>query len=334
MVPGRFVSVADRLEAQIGWPGEIADEVAALADRWPVPSRRPPTIGTLPATVALADLPVPTAHSLPLGIGDGDLAPVALAVHPGDHVLVAGPSRSGRSTALAALAQQVRRAEPQAWLGAVTPRRSALRGASQFDAVAGTLADLGPIPLQGWLLIDDAELVDDGGGLAARIAGLDSGLHLAVACRADALRGAFGHWTQHVRRSRLGVLLQPDLLVDGDLLGVTLPRHGPVIRAARPRLPRGRGAGRARAARGARRSGGRSAEAGAGQHGPAAPPAPRPVPRPSWWGRRQGSSPAPTSDMGAGQGVGQLVAVDAVVHETEHAADRRQHQWWTRTGCG
>ena len=40
--PGRFVSVADRLEAQIGWPGEIADAVAALADRWPVPSRRPP----------------------------------------------------------------------------------------------------------------------------------------------------------------------------------------------------------------------------------------------------------------------------------------------------
>jgi S-DNA-T family DNA segregation ATPase FtsK/SpoIIIE len=230
--PGRFVSVADRLEAQIGWPGEIADEVAALADRWPVPSRRPPTIGTLPATVALADLPVPTARSLPLGIGDGDLAPVALAVHPGDHVLVAGPSRSGRSTALAALAQQVRRAEPQAWLGAVTPRRSALRGASQFDAVAGTLADLGQIPLQGWLLIDDAELVDDSGSLAARIAGLDSGLHLAVACRADTLRSGFGHWTQQVRRSRLGVLLQPDVLVDGDLLGVTLPRHGPVVRAA------------------------------------------------------------------------------------------------------
>ena len=98
--------------------------------------------------------------------------------------------------------------------------------------MAGTLADLGPIPPQGWLLIDDAELVDDGGSLAGAHRWARLGLHLAVACRADALRGGFGHWTQQVRRSRLGVLLQPDVLVDGDLLGVTLPRHGPVVRAA------------------------------------------------------------------------------------------------------
>ena len=88
----------------------------------------------------------------------------------------------------------------------------------------------------GWLLVDDAELIDDPDQLLTR--GLTSavpGLRVVAAGRPDALRSGYGHWTQLVRRSRLGVLLQPDLLVDGDLLGVTLPRHRPV-----PRLP-GRG---------------------------------------------------------------------------------------------
>ena len=84
--------------------------------------------------------------------------------------------------------------------------------------------------------MDDAELVDDADQLLARsLASADAGLRVVAAGRPDALRSGYGHWTQLVRRSRLGILLQPDLLVDGDLLGVTLPRHRPF-----PRLP-GRG---------------------------------------------------------------------------------------------
>jgi S-DNA-T family DNA segregation ATPase FtsK/SpoIIIE len=49
-----------------------------------------------------------------------------------------------------------------------------------------------------------------------------------AAATADALRAAYGHWTQRVRRSRLGVLLRPDLDLDGELLGVSLPRRPPV----------------------------------------------------------------------------------------------------------
>jgi S-DNA-T family DNA segregation ATPase FtsK/SpoIIIE len=53
-------------------------------------------------------------------------------------------------------------------------------------------------------------------------------LHLIIAGRADSLRSAYGHWTQQVRRSRSGVLLRPDIDLDGDLLGVRLPRRAPV----------------------------------------------------------------------------------------------------------
>jgi S-DNA-T family DNA segregation ATPase FtsK/SpoIIIE len=45
-----------------------------------------------------------------------------------------------------------------------------------------------------------------------------------VAGRNDGIRRQYGMWTQKVRDGRCGVLLQPDYDLDGDLLGVALPR--------------------------------------------------------------------------------------------------------------
>ncbi|MGH8345974.1 MAG: hypothetical protein ACRES5_05320 [Pseudomonas sp.] len=76
------------------------------------------------------------------------------------------------------------------------------------------------------VLIDDAETVEDPD--EAIITLLKQRLpevHLIVAGRADTLRSAYGHWTQQVRRSRSGVLLRPDVDMDGDLLSVRLPRR-------------------------------------------------------------------------------------------------------------
>ena len=49
-----------------------------------------------------------------------------------------------------------------------------------------------------------------------------------AAGRAEALRSLYGHWTQRVRRCRTGLLLRPHVDLDGDLLGVALPRRSPV----------------------------------------------------------------------------------------------------------
>jgi S-DNA-T family DNA segregation ATPase FtsK/SpoIIIE len=57
-------------------------------------------------------------------------------------------------------------------------------------------------------------------------------VHVVAAGRPDILRSSYGHWTAAVRRSRLGLLLQPDPDLDGDLLGATLPRRRAM--AARP----------------------------------------------------------------------------------------------------
>ena len=75
------------------------------------------------------------------------------------------------------------------------------------------------------LLIDDAEMVpDEARSLTALFTDAPAGLHAVVAGRADGVR-SLGHWSAGVRRSRTGLLLQPDVQADGGLLGVTLPRR-------------------------------------------------------------------------------------------------------------
>ncbi len=58
---------------------------------------------------------------------------------------------------------------------------------------------------------------------------------MVAAGRADALRSLYGHWTSTVRKSKTGLLLRPDVDMDGDLVGAVLPRRAPV------RLGAGRG---------------------------------------------------------------------------------------------
>lgn len=74
------------------------------------------------------------------------------------------------------------------------------------------------------VLIDDAEGIDDLDGRIAQLISMGrSNVHLAIAGRADVLRTQYGHWTQTVRRSKAGLLLSPNLDLDGDLLGARLP---------------------------------------------------------------------------------------------------------------
>jgi S-DNA-T family DNA segregation ATPase FtsK/SpoIIIE len=53
-------------------------------------------------------------------------------------------------------------------------------------------------------------------------------LHVIVAGRSDSLRSMYGHWTKTVACSKTGLLLRPNVDLDGDLLGASLPRRAPV----------------------------------------------------------------------------------------------------------
>jgi S-DNA-T family DNA segregation ATPase FtsK/SpoIIIE len=77
-----------------------------------------------------------------------------------------------------------------------------------------------------FVLVDDAEGVDDAdGALASILDGASPGVHVVAAGRSETLRGLYGHWTRAVRRSRLGILLRPQLDLDGELLATPLPRR-------------------------------------------------------------------------------------------------------------
>jgi S-DNA-T family DNA segregation ATPase FtsK/SpoIIIE len=169
---------------------------------------------------------------LPLGLSATFVQPVTLELAAGDHVLVLGTSRTGRSTALTRLATAWHEAHPDAAVIVVTPRRSPL---TSFAAERGWQAGsdpsaVGPPPRdRALLVVDDAELTDHP-TLPAWCAA--PAATVLAASRPDALRGAYGHWTQGVRRSRTGLVLGRTTEMDGDQLGVVLPRRWPVPHAA------------------------------------------------------------------------------------------------------
>lgn len=247
--PGRAIVTDTGTVVQVGRPSpSLGEAVRRLAGPAGAVKCRPPTpIGELPTDVDPSEL-VEAARVgdhpwfLPLGIGDRTLGPVGVVLHEAEHAIVAGPRRSGRTTALHTLARVVRSASQAVTVVGMASARSALSTTPEVDRFLSPVADRSAIEAIGdiggpvLLLVDDADLVhDEHGCLRALLDLRRPDLHVVASGRTDALRTSYGHWTRTVRASRAGVLLQPDLDLDGDLLGARLPRRPPV------RLTRGRG---------------------------------------------------------------------------------------------
>jgi DNA segregation ATPase FtsK/SpoIIIE, S-DNA-T family len=171
---------------------------------------------------------------IPMGIGDETLEPAGFELFEGDHALIAGPPRTGRTTSLLVAADVVSRLYPEIGLVGIAIRRSALRDCPALgqvitapEQIAELVAELRAADGLRMLLIDDADAVDDPDrALSDLFAAPLANLHAVVAGRTDALK-SLGHWSVGVRRARTGLLLQPDIQIDGQLLGVTLPRRPP-----------------------------------------------------------------------------------------------------------
>jgi len=221
--------------AQVAALQEIGQ--AAQAD---VPAcRRPFRVDPLPVVVTLgqlADVPgdrLPDASSyVPLGLGGEQVLPVGVDLaEDGPGFLVAGPRRSGRSTALVTMATAL--VTRRCGVVAVLPRRSPLADVDGLLAVlrpdenavlAGLLAREGPVVV----LVDDVEALHDA-AITAVLEGVlrhgpGRGRAVVVAGSAEELATTFRGLVVEVRRSRCGLLLQPQGPLDGDLLGLRLPR--------------------------------------------------------------------------------------------------------------
>ena len=241
--PGRAIVPATRQVVQVIAPRDgLPAAVTAVCATWP-DSPRSPRIEVLPPVVRLTDVSVTASAAshpwtLPVGVAQETLDPVALTVHEHDHVLITGPRRSGRSTLLCTIATGLLAAAEAPVFG-YAPRNSPLRRllpperlAADVDALTAAVRenDLAPV-----VLVDDADTFDDLSGLFLALSSHeDPGLHVIAVARNDGPVRAGSHWLSLVRRARCGVLLMPEFL-DGDLLGAALPR-----RAALPDAP-GRG---------------------------------------------------------------------------------------------
>jgi S-DNA-T family DNA segregation ATPase FtsK/SpoIIIE len=216
------------------------------------PGLRAPAVDTLPDSVEMAAISAvaPSLAQTPIAIASDDFQPRAIDLAE-RHVLVAGPYRSGRSNALGVIALQALRAEPSLELQLFAPRRTPLldfkvwhgitRGADGCIQAARQLAERAAqmsdqATSQLLVVIDDAGEIHDAATWFAleqlvRL-GRDRGIRMAVGSETGAARMLTNPWLREMRKDGHGLLLMPESLSDGELLGVTLPRRQPV--AMRP----------------------------------------------------------------------------------------------------
>jgi len=245
--PGRGFT-SSSLEFQTALPagsttGEGLEALAA-ALKAEYGSDAAPEIKSLPTSVARAELPVADGElTATFAIADDDFGPVTVSIRD-THLFIAGPYRSGRTSALESIAGGLRDATPGLELHALLPRRrstsgfdgytSAARGAEQCRELAARLAAITTeraasdvrSPLV--VIIDDGSELSDGpvaNDLETIVRrGRDVGVRVVMAIEVQTARSAFAPWIKEVRKDGYGLLLSPNADMDGDLLGVRLPR--------------------------------------------------------------------------------------------------------------
>ncbi|WP_112272033.1 FtsK/SpoIIIE domain-containing protein [Lentzea terrae] len=204
------------------------------------PALLPHRIDPLPERISLRRLEELRIEQRPRGVavctpaaGGDHLGPMDVdLVAAGGAFLVAGPSGSGRSTALVAVVRSLTGDLP---VVLVTPRPSPLHDLASLPQVRGMtdgaraeLEDLladGPVAV----VVDDGELLDEytsGEVLDRVVRGTrDTGsVVVAAATTDDLLLNRHRGWLASARRARSGLLLSPASSIAGEVFDLRLPR--------------------------------------------------------------------------------------------------------------
>lgn len=247
--PGRAFNAGDGTEMQIALVSSEAsaraqsDAIAAFAtvlverDRGIPNDRRPHAVRLMPDTLSWRQFIQESTDTagLPLGLGGQDVTVQEFSPELTPTLLVAGPPRSGRTNTLRVIAEA---AAVRGWqLTIITPRPNALTdqasrlGATVLtDPAAVTEQALAPLVADNrhLLVVDDAELTRDMPAEAwlkqiiPTLADRQAAIVIAGTL-ADVATG-FSSWRVDIRKNQQGILLDPQQLTDGDLIGARITR--------------------------------------------------------------------------------------------------------------
>ena len=247
--PGRAVHLPSAKQVQFAVCGSDGTSAAQrrgleqlVAGNHPAAGRSggPMRITQLPHRLELAELIQPTATPVVfIGVGGDGAEPVSLNLRRGARWLLAGPSRSGRSNLLAVVLAQCHRLGMRPTV--LAAHRSPIRALASALGLEVMGPDSSAQTVQEAFATSDALLADDiesyaDTELEAALSTLmraDHGPATIIAGRSDEIAISNRRLASHARQTGTGILLQPTA-IDGDLLGVTLPR------ARQPPIP-GRG---------------------------------------------------------------------------------------------
>ena len=234
--PGRAM-VAGGASVQVCRPD--VDGLPSVAARWahdPV-AARPRPIDRMPTTVERSSIPSSVGGAnLLVGVGGPELEPVDLAFGPGAAALVAGPLRSGRSTALRTLLESAVATDPDLRCTVLAPRPSPLRDLASHPNVTQILTDSAGVSealetiledAHAMLVVDDAESLAGGFGVTERLEEVvrragEHGTRVLVGARVNDLPGMYDPWIRYLVSLRRVVLLQPTA-DDAFVFGAKLP---------------------------------------------------------------------------------------------------------------
>jgi DNA segregation ATPase FtsK/SpoIIIE, S-DNA-T family len=223
---------------------ELSERYAAVA-----PERLPRRLDRLPERITLAEVERLRTTQAPhqacacvVAAGGDHLGPVDLDLaETGGCFVIAGPPRSGRSTALVTIVRSLRgRAAGTLDVLVVAPRPSPLRDLRDLPGVVDVLdraddvaeleaavAERAGRPLA--VVVDDAELLADGQVALhleplVRLARDGELVLVAAGATQDLLLHRYRGWLADVRRTRTGLLLDPVTHTDGEVFDLSLPR--------------------------------------------------------------------------------------------------------------
>ena len=219
-------------------------EARTADERWGrVPDGlRPARVDDLPLAITAAQAlelgPVPKPGWIPLGVGGDTLAVRSVSMEDvGNGVLITGPRRSGRSTALAFALQSALDNGTRTIL--ILPRRSPLTAWADHPGVVAVLDSTSEVDLLQDLLdegstdtlvvVDDLDILGKTHPLAKELEAYmrscrDSAGGVLVACNIDETQGMGQNLLASVRKNRTGLLLAPRSAADGSTFSTTLPR--------------------------------------------------------------------------------------------------------------